>query len=136
LVEQCLAKFKPSPLFVEEAKQVAKIVKASATIESCNSIAKLAEQSDVDICHSCCHGRFNPALPLQSGIWLTRDGQAQLQALISFEKSQIARQWLFLNACDTGRSAASEDEENLGLASNLPIPIYWACYAIFGYGRA
>ena len=62
--------------------------------------------------HFSCHGWFNPAWPLSSGLQLA-DGV--LDAADVFEKLRLQAELVSLSACETGRSRVLQGDELVGL---------------------
>lgn len=107
-------------VFAEEAAAVAQIFDTYPVDTTGLTPARVAELcADQDVCHFSCHGVFNPADPLSSGLLLADPPGTNLVAetLTARQIMQLRldAELVCLSACDSGVSGVTGGDDLLGL---------------------
>ena len=114
---------RPLPFAEQEAKQIAALYKAHASVGAEPTEAWVRERIDrARIVHLATHGYFNPTRAVSSGVWLAvppRDSgtsdDGTLQAWEVLTELRLQAEVVVLSACETGVGAKVPGEGLIGL---------------------
>jgi CHAT domain-containing protein len=100
-------------VFKEESEEVAKLFETKAYLDATKNT--VVENSNKDILHFSCHGYFNNADPLSSGIAL-QDGILTAREIFNLK---LNSELVTLSACQTGFNESKPGDELIGLTCSV-----------------
>ena len=116
----------PLPFAREEARRVARLLgsepllgSAAAKRKVVEALADEAGRQAVDVLHVACHGYFDPAEALKSGLVLAPDGDGGTLTAEQIFGLQMRAELVTLSACESGVNERRPGDELIGLTRAL-----------------
>ncbi len=116
----------PLPFAREEARRVAHLLGCEPLLgpaaRKAQVLATLADEAGrqaVDVLHIACHGTFDPAEALKSGLLLAPDGDGGLLTAEEIFGIQMRAELVTLSACESGVNERRPGDELIGLTRAL-----------------